>query len=80
MMETATKLNGTIDDALNMSMNMALKAGGIDMLKSMDEEGLAMFKACFKIVDAYKEYIIKEAKTLNEINDKLDNLLSKTES
>lgn len=76
MMETATKLNGTIDDALNMT----LKACSIDMLKSMDEEDLAMFKAYFKIVDAYKEYIIEEAKTLNEINDKLNKLLSKTES
>lgn len=76
MMETATKLNGTIDDA----MNMALKACSIDMLKSMNEEDLAMFKTYFKIVDAYKEYIIKEAKTLNEINNKLDRLLLKTES
>lgn len=76
MMETATKLNGTIDDA----MNMALKAYGMDMVKSMDEDDLAMFKTYFKIVDAYKEYIIKEAETLDEINNKLNKLLSKPES
>lgn len=76
MLETAKKLNGTIDDV----MNMALKAYGIDMIKSMDEDDLVMFKTYFGIVDAYKEYIIKEAETLNEINDKLNRLLSKMES
>ena len=76
MMETAKKLNGTIDDV----MNMALKAYGVDMITSMDEDELTMFKAYFKIVDAYKEYIIEEAETLDEINNKLNKLLSKPES
>lgn len=76
MLVTAKKLNVAIDDV----MNMALKAYGMDMVKSMGEDDLAMFKTYLKIVDAYEEYIMKEAETLNEINNKLDKLLSKMES
>lgn len=76
MMETAKKLNGTIDDVVNM----ALKAYGMNMIKYMNEDDLVMFKTYFGIVDAYKEHIIKEADTLDEINKKLDKLLSKMES
>lgn len=76
MLKTAKKLNVAIDDV----MNMALKAYGMDTIKSMDEDDLVMLKTYLKIVDTYEEYIMREAETLNEINNKLDKLLSKPES
>lgn len=51
--------------------------GGFEVLKEMDEESFKLFKEALKTIDEAKDLEIEKSKTLDEINKKLDLLLSK---
>ena len=51
--------------------------GGFEVLKEMDEESFKLFKEALKMIDEAKDLEIEKSKTLDEINKKLDLLLSK---
>lgn len=51
--------------------------GGMDVIKEMDTKTFELMKNSLKLMDMTKEYQIAQAKQLDEINSKLDKLLSK---
>lgn len=51
--------------------------GGMDVIKEMDTKTFELMKNSLKLMDMTKEYQIAQAKQMDEINMKLDKLLSK---
>ena len=51
--------------------------GGMDVIKEMDTKTFELMKNSLKLMDMTKEYQIAQAKQMDEINSKLDKLLSK---
>lgn len=51
--------------------------GGMDVIKEMDTKTFELMQNSLKLMDMTKEYQIAQAKQLDEINCKLDKLLSK---
>lgn len=51
--------------------------GGMDAIKEMDTKTFELMKNSLKLMDMTKEYQIAQAKQMDEINMKLDKLLSK---
>ena len=51
--------------------------GGFEVLKQMDEESFKLFKEALSMIDEAKDLEIEKSKALDEINKKLDLLLSK---
>lgn len=51
--------------------------GGMDVIKEMDIKTFELMQNSFKLMDMMNEYQIAQAKQMDEINSKLDKLLSK---
>ena len=51
--------------------------GGMDVIKEMDTKTFELMQNSFKLMDMMNEYQIAQAKQMDEINSKLDKLLSK---
>lgn len=51
--------------------------GGMDVIKEMDTKTFELMQNSFKLMDMMNEYQIAQAKQLDDINFKLDKLLSK---
>lgn len=51
--------------------------GGMDVIKEMDIKTFELMQNSFKLMDMMNEYQIAQAKQLDDINFKLDKLLSK---
>ena len=51
--------------------------GGMDVIKEMDTKTFEIMQNSFKLMDMMNEYQIAHAKQIDEINFKLDKLLSK---
>ena len=51
--------------------------GGMDAIKEMDTKTFELMQNSFKLMDMMNEYQIAQAKQIDEINFKLDKLLSK---
>ena len=75
MLTTKTKelVEGTkevLDFCISKSMN-------IGSLKYMGHDELNMMQKAVNLMDLMEDYAMEEAKTLDEINEKLDKLLNK---
>ncbi len=74
-LETKTrKVYDKVDDLMKAYIETF---GGFKVLKEMDEESFKLFKEALKMIDEAKDLEIEKSKTLDEINKKLDLLLSK---
>ena len=75
MLITKTKeLVGEIKEVLNFCIS---KSMSIESLKYMGHDELEMVQKAANLMDLMEDYVIEEAKTLDEINEKLDRLLDK---
>ena len=65
---------GKVDDLMKAYINTF---GGFEVLEQMDEESFKLFKKVISMIDESKNLEIEKSKVLDEINKKLDLLLSK---
>ena len=66
------------EEAMNEVMSVC-KAQLADLMfdGDMDEQAIAMLRAGFKLIDASKNLMKKQAETMDEMNEKLDKLLDR---
>lgn len=73
MLETTKKLMEQIDEFMETGMQ---SMNVMDVLNSMDENTLKMYKSCMDILNTSKELAIKQAEIIEDQNEKLDIILS----
>lgn len=61
-------------EILNLCIAQCMSLGSI---KNMGADELAMMQKAVNLMDTMEDYALEEAKTLDEINKKLDRLLDK---
>ena len=71
------KIENLMDETMEILNFCITQNISIGSIKNMGAEELAMMQKAFSLMDAMKDYAIEEAKTLDEINKKLDRLLDK---
>lgn len=76
MVETAKKLNKQMDDVMNI---MLKETFDLNSLKYMNSEQFDSIRKCLELSETCKDYLIKEAETMERIEKKLDCLLGKKE-
>lgn len=76
MVETAKRLNKQMDDVVNI---MLKETFDLNSLKYMKPEQLDSIRKCLELSETCKDYLIKEAETMERIEKKLDSLLAKKE-
>lgn len=70
----AKEMMETMDSVVK---NYTEMLGGMDVIKEMDTKTFELMQNSLKLMDMTKEYQIAQAKQLDDINFKLDKLLSK---
>ena len=70
----AKEMMETMDSVVK---NYTEMLGGMDVIKEMDTKTFELMQNSFKLMDMMNEYQIAHAKQIDEINFKLDKLLSK---
>ena len=76
MVETAKRLNKQMDDVIDIMLKEAFDSNS---LKYMKPEQLDSIHKCLELSETCKDYLIKEAETMERIDKKLDILLVKKE-
>ena len=74
MVEASKKMVEVTNEFKEVMCNM-MKSEGMDVLKNMSTDEFKMLQLCLKAVDISNEVIMEQAKTLDELNRKLDLLL-----
>ena len=70
----AENLINETKEILNLCIAQYMSLGSI---KNMGADELAMMQKAVNLMDTMEDYALEEAKTLDEINEKLDKLLDK---
>lgn len=73
MLDTAKRFNQECKEVIDLYAKQMTSA---DMLNSMTPETLTLLQRSFGLLNASMEYIELQAKTMDEINNKLDRLLA----
>ena len=73
MLDTAKKLNREFKKVCELYAKQVISA---DMLNSMTPEALAIMQRSIRLMNTSMEYIEQQAKTMDEINNKLNRLLA----
>ena len=76
MNELQNKTNEIIEE-IDDIMDTVMKRFGLGDFMRMEPEDILLMKKCLVIMDQSKELAILQARTLDEINSKLDRLLAK---
>lgn len=71
------KAKEMMDQMENIIKGYTEMLGGMDVIKEMDTKTFELMQNSFKLMDMMNEYQIAQAKQLDDINFKLDKLLSK---
>lgn len=67
-----------INEELNEVVNLFIKANsGIDMFDDMSADDLLMMQKCMSLAQSTMTMMYEQARAIDEINRKLDRLLSK---
>ena len=74
----ADKMNKVVE-GIDELKKVFMRQCTIDMLTSMNDEGLIAMKKCLELMDSSMDLAIEEARVMDEINAKLDKLLEMKE-
>lgn len=74
MLETAMEMEKKMDKMVRLLTVQILTEDIIDMDSDND---IAVFKATFELIDISKKMMVEQAKTIDEMNRKLDVILEK---
>lgn len=74
MLETAMKMEKKMDEMVRLLTVQILTEDIIDMDSDND---IAVLKATFELIDISKKMMVEQAKTIDEMNRKLDVILEK---
>lgn len=74
MLETAMEMEKKMDKMVRLLTVQILTEDIIDMDSDND---IAVLKATFELIDISKKMMVEQAKTIDEMNEKLDAILKK---
>ena len=71
------KAENLIDETKEILNLCIAQSMSLSSIKNMGADELAMMQKAVNLMNLMEDYVMEEAKTLDEINDKLDKLLNK---